>query len=512
MRLRRLLALALILCAGCRGIEPAARVSLCILHTNDIHGHIVPRRVLGWDEEAGGAAVLAGCVNAVRRENRKKGGHTLLLDAGDFFVGSPEGDLSEGVAVVEVMNEIGYDALVLGNHDWDGGVANVIDLASRAAFPFLGANVIDLETGTNPPFVLPHLVVECGPLRVGVIGAALGEETPQEAPGGGRIVCGKPWRHVRASVEALRSEGVECIVLLSHLGLWADKRIARDVEGIDVIIGGHHHLKMDEPFRSPAGGTLICQAGSYGRHLGRLDLRVDPRSGAVEDYSYELIPLTEGRCPPDRAVAAVVEKWRRATGERFDEVVGRSDADFRKDVDGVRILGEMIADGMREATGAHISFNQRHGIRGALPGGTVTYRDVYAVLPFDDTLWTVTLTGRQVRDVLERTLSFRRQDNLRFSGLAVEYDPAAPRGERLVAAMCGEDELRDGESYLVAVNTYLVHWGFISELVAEGSDLRDTGLMLRDMFSDYIRAHSPLSPETFLPTRLVAVEGAAALR
>lgn len=501
---RLLLVLALVLCAGCHAIAPASPPSLCILHTGDLHGHIVPERVAGWEKRVGGTAVLAGCVKAVREANSRRGIPTLLIDAGDFYLGTPEGDSSKGLALIELMNLIGYDALTVGNHDWDGGVARIMELAARADFPFLGANVIVQETGETPAFLRPHIVKNCGPLRVGIAGITLEEPSPQEMPGGKAwVVCAEPEEYLRGAVDALRHEGAGLIVLASHLGLGGDKRIAREVEGVDVILGGHSHLVVREPFRSPQYGTLICQAGSYGRYLGKLDLTLDPQSGKVARYAYELIPLTEGRCPPDAATSAVVDKWRAVAGNRFDEIVGKTDSDFFKTREGVAMLGEMIADGMREATGAQIAFNQRHGIRGPLLRGEVRYRDVYSILPFNDTLWTVRLTGKQVREILAKVLSFRRPDNLRFSGLRVEYDPAAPRNERLMTAVCGGSPLDDEAVYLVAVNTYLVKWGFIQDLVAKGRDLHDTGIIARDMLCNYIRAHSPLSAAQFASPRLI---------
>ncbi|MEI6633051.1 MAG: bifunctional UDP-sugar hydrolase/5'-nucleotidase [Chlamydiota bacterium] len=510
-RLRRLLLLVLALCAGCRGIGPAGNASLCILHTSDVHGHIVPERVAGWNERLGGSAVLAGCVNAIREDNNRKSVPTLLLDAGDFYLGTPEGDISKGSALIELMNVVGYDALAVGNHDWDGGVSNLMALAERADFPFLAANVINPETGAPPGFLHAHIIKKCGPLRVGVIGITLEDSTPQELPGGkGRIVCAAPEEYVRESLEELRHAGVNCTILVSHLGLLADKKIAREVDGLDVILGGHNHVILKSPFRSSDSGTLICHAGSYGKYLGKLDLATSPRTGRAGKYRYELIPLVEGRCPPDAAAGAVVDKWRSVTGKRFDEVIGYSESDFFKDREGVAMLGEMIADGMREATGAPISFNQRHGIRGPLLKGTIRYRDAYTILPFDDTLWTVALTGAQIREILEKVLSFRRPDNLRFSGLTVEYDPASPGGRKIVTVKCGGSDMRDDETYRVAVNTYLVKWGFINTLVAKGRDLVDTRIIARDMLRDYFRAHSPLSEKAFHTPRLVAIEKVAA--
>lgn len=511
MRARRLLILFLFFASGCAGLRPAAPTSLCILHTSDIHGHIVPERVAGWKGRSGGGAVLAGCVKAIREENARNGVPTLLLDAGDFYLGTPEGDSSKGIALIELMNAVGYDAVAVGNHDWDGGVANLMGLAAKADFPFLGANVVNPKTGGTPPFLRRWIVKKCGPLRVGVAGITLEDSTPQEMPGGaGTIVCAEPEKPLREAVGELRREGVGIIVVASHLGMAGDKRIARDVEGVDVIVGGHDHLVVRQPYRSWAHGTLICHAGSYGRYLGRLDLTLDPGSGRVARHSYELIPLFDGRCPPDAATGAIVEKWRAATGRRFDEVVGRSESDFYKTRAGVAMMGEMIADAMREASGTQIAFNQRHGIRGPMLKGELKYRDVYSILPFDDTVWTVTLTGRQVRGILEKTLGFRRPDNLRFSGLTVEYDPAAPRGARITSARCGGKELDPETPYRVAVNTYLVHWGFIKELVAEGRDIRDTKIKLRDALADYIRSHSPLSEEAFRAERLTAKAKASA--
>lgn len=507
---RLLLLFAIALCAGCRLVEPAPPPSLCILHTSDIHGHILPQRVAGERHRIGGAAVLAGCVKKIREENARRGIPTLLLDAGDFYMGTPEGDSSGGQALVEVMNALGYDALAVGNHDWDGGVARLRGLAERAAFPFLGANVIVRETGQTPAFLRPHIVKDCGAVRVGVAGVTLEDSTPMPIPGtAASIVCLEPEEQLGNSVDALRRDRAGLVIVLSHLGLNGDKRLARKVEGVDLILGGHSHLALREPFRSPEHGTLILQPGSYGRYLGKLDLTLDPRSKRVARYDYALIPLTENRCAPDAAMEARVDRWRARAGNRFDEIVGWSESDFLKNREGVAMLGEMIADGMREATGAQIAFNQRHGIRGPLLEGEIRYRDVYAIIPFDDTLWTVRLTGKQVRGILERVLSFRRPDNLRFSGLTVDYDPSAPRNARLSAAACGETPLDDEEVYLVALNTYLVKWGFIRDLVAEGSALTDTGIIARDMLRDHIRAHSPVSAKRFAARRLVAVERTA---
>lgn len=490
---------------GCAPAPRAPLLPLCILHTNDVHGHITAEKVEGWKKPSGGAAVLAGCVREIRAANLSAGVPTLLLDAGDIFLGTPEGNISKGIAVTEVMNAVGYDAMTVGNHEFDLGVDAGVALVSSARFPTLGANV-RIPPGRAPPMILrPYAIRECGGLRVGIIGV-ITELTPAIVMPGRteRIVFEKPQEIVRACIADLRAQGAEFIILLSHCGSTEDRRIAAEVEGIGVIVGGHGHELLRKPLRVRRTGTIIVQAGGQGQYLGRVDCRVDPGSGRVARYRDELIPLEEGRCAPDPAVEEIVKKWSGRAGAKFDEAVAASLSDFAGSDTGEGTLGDLITDSMRAATRADIAFHNNYGIRNPLLKGTVTFRDIYKILPFDNTLYTMTLSGAQVMRLLEQSLALR-DGILQLSGLRVEYNPKARAGSRVRSVSCGGRELDPGGTYTVTTNSFLSQGGDSYATFLEGRDATNTGILDRDALADYLRAHSPLSTEGFAPTRLIPV-------
>lgn len=503
MKIRSAMILVLALVFALSACARVGYVPLCILHTNDVHGHIAPERVEGWRERSGGAAVLAGCVKAIRSENQRGGVPTLLLDAGDIFLGTPEGNVSRGQAMTEIMNASGYDAMVVGNHEFDLGLEVLERLAASARFPFLGANAVDSAAGRQPPFLKPYLVKDCGALRVGIIGV-ITEETPVIVMPGRteKITFEDPRGAVRSCMAELKEKGADFIVLISHRGIKEDGKLASEIGGIGVVIGGHSHDAMRKPERVGSTGTLLCQAGASGQYLGRLTAEVDPGRGRVGRYRYELVPLKEGRCPPDPEVQSIVERWRAAAGKKFDEVVGESLSNFTSSDTGESALGDLIADSMRAATGADVAFLNSFGIRTPLLKGPVSVRDIYTMMPFDNTLYTMRLTGKQIRAVLERGLSLRL-GVVQVSGLRVEYDPKAPADHRVVRVRCGDKDLGGKTEYTVVTNSYLAMGGDSYTTFLQGVDARNTGVIDRDALADYIRARSPISCEGFTPSRLV---------
>jgi 2',3'-cyclic-nucleotide 2'-phosphodiesterase (5'-nucleotidase family) len=503
MKIRRTIVLVIALLFALSACARVEYLPISILHTNDVHGHIAPERVKGWRARSGGAAVLAGCVRAVRAENKKNDVPTLLLDAGDIFMGTPEGNVSRGQAVTEVMNAVGYDAMTVGNHEFDLGPGVLEGLAASARFPFLGANVVSSATGRQPPFLKPYLIKECGALKVGIIGV-ITEATPVIVMPGRteKIIFKDPREIVRSCMAELKGRGVNFVILLSHCGLNEDKKLAAEIGGIGVVIGGHSHDEVRAPVRLRSTGTLICQAGASGQYLGRLTAEVDPGRGRVGRYRYKLIPLKEGRCPPDPQVKSIVERWRARTGEKFDEVAGSALSNFTSSDTGESALGDLIADSMCAATHADIAFLNSFGIRTPLLKGPISVRDIYTMMPFDNTLYTMRLTGEQIRAILEQGLSLQL-GIVQVAGLRVEYDPKAPAGRRVIRIQCGDEELGDRTEYTVVTNSYLAKGGDSYTTFRQGADVRNTGIIDRDALADYIRVHSPISSEGFTPTRLI---------
>lgn len=237
MRLAAGILLIFLIASGC-GRSVATR-EITVVYTNDLHGHILPERVRDWSNKTGGYAVFAGWLKGVRLENSEKKIPTLLLDAGDIFTGTVEGSITRGKAIVRLMNLAGYDAMTLGNHEFDFGFYNLQQLAKTANFPFLGANVQRKKTSRLLSFSSPYIVKRYDGLTVGIIGVTTAEvPSITLARNVGQVIFLDPISTVTTYQRLLKQEGVDLLIVLSHLGLEEDKKMARAVPEIDLIIGG----------------------------------------------------------------------------------------------------------------------------------------------------------------------------------------------------------------------------------------------------------------------------------
>jgi len=458
-----LLILALLLVIGCGGRGDR---EITIVHTNDLHGHVLPARVVGWADRIGGYAVFVSWLEGVRAENERKDVPTLVLDAGDIYMGTVEGNLTRGSAVVRLMNRAGYDASAVGNHEFDYGFFNFYQLTREADFPFLSANIFRKESGQLPEFIQPYLVREYDGLKVGIIGVTV-NETPKltAAANVGQVFFGKPADSIRPYVRLLRREGADLLVVLSHLGLEEDRKLAEAVDEIDLIIGGHSHDLLTKPIRAGPRPTLIVQAGSYGRFAGRLDLPVD----------------------------RLLEEIKAEVGGEYDQVVGIALQDITSADEKDSPLGNLITDAMRKQVDADAAFQNPYGIRADLLRGPVTRRDIYTALPFDNSIVTLDLTGGQIRELLEQSLTLKK-GLLQISGLRVEYNPERPEGKRVISVGIGEDPLEEETYYRVATNVFLAGGGDYFSTFTRGINRRDSGVLLRDAVAEYISLNTPLHP------------------
>ena len=217
-------------------------------------GHILSERVRDWSNKTGGYAIFAGWLKGVRRENSEKKIPTLLLDAGDIFTGTVEGSITRGKAIVRLMNRAGYEAMTLGNHEFDFGFYSLQQLAKSANFPFLGANVRRKKTNRLLSFSSPYIVKKYDGLTVGIIGVTTAEvPSITLARNVGQVIFLDPISTVKTYQKLLKQEGVDLLIVLSHLGLEEDKKLARAVPEIDLIIGGHSHDLLVKPMRVEIG-------------------------------------------------------------------------------------------------------------------------------------------------------------------------------------------------------------------------------------------------------------------
>jgi 5'-nucleotidase / UDP-sugar diphosphatase len=464
---------------------------LTILHINDFHGRILPDAENDPKRPVAGAAHLVAMVKAERAKNPTG---TLLLSAGDMFQGSPESNLFHGAPVIEMMNELKFDAMALGNHEFDWGIGVLNGMRRKAAFPFLSANVVN-DKGFLMPGMRAYRIVQRNKAKVAVIGVTTQETGYTTKPDNVKdVVFLNPESVVPRLIKEVRAQGATVVVVLSHLGLDADKRLAANVRGIDVIVGGHSHTEIPKPLKAE-NNTIIVQAGAYGAYLGILELTTDSQTGRVTGFTdtSELKRVSAGpKDKTDRKVALMVKHYEERLNPIFAAVVGETSIDLATYRDRESNLGNLITDAMREASGARVAVQNSGGIRSPIAAGPITMRQAYKTLPFDNLLITMDLTGRQIKTLLEQSES-SEHGLMQLSGLTVAYDRKRPAGNRVVKASINGEPVDENKTYRVATNDFLAAGGDRIEVLTRGEfPLR--GDNLRDIFVQYLQKHRPVTP------------------
>jgi len=475
---------------------------ITILHTNDFHGNLLALTTPLPGNIVGGSARIATLVKQIEASTAK-GAIVLLLDAGDPTQGTMVSNYFNGTDVIDVMNYMKYDAMELGNHEFDFGQAALAKNARHAKFPFLCTNIKITATGRTPSFCKPYEIIEQRGKRIAIFGLITPDTPVLTHP---KNVIGltflDPIETARKLVAKLERERpkVDVIIALTHIGYEMDRRLAEEVSGINVIVGGHSHTKIDVP--EMVGNAIIVQAWENGKVVGRLDLEM--RGKEIVRFSGGLIDVTAD-VPEDRKVKKMVEGYAAQLGEAMKEVVGSTLVPLVGDKPLIRTqetnLGDLVADTMRWAAGpdVQIALMNGGGIRWHLtfPAGPITRGDVYNLLPFGNVLVMMDLTGAQIREALENGVSQWELAAGRFpqvSGLSFTFDPTKPVGSRVVNVWVGSVPLDETAVYRLATNDFLAAGGDGYTVLTQGTNYVSTGTTLMDYMVNYLKAFSPVSP------------------
>lgn len=459
---------------------PAEVREIVILHTNDFESAIDPIPAF-WMEGTpllGGAAHLKTMIDGIRREEWRTGNPVFLLDSGDMFTGMLS-RITKGEVLIEMMITMGYDAMGMGNHEFDYGSANFLKQSYRAPFPILSANTF--YKGTETLFMQPHAILEKNGFRIGVIGLIGQDAMSVVVPS---LVSDLEFRdpapYLRRSVEELEPL-VDLIVVLAHQGKTgpmqsdqeahpelqrdfdADIQLTTEVGGIDVFLAGHAHVGIEKPYRNPASGTLISQTYGHGTRLGFLRLQVDTDTGKVVHHEGRLLKTFSAKYPPDPFLHEKMEAYKQRYQDQIGVVLGRLEERLIRKYVEESSLGNFTCDVILEHTGADLAFNNAGGLRADLPRGEVTNGHVHDSLPFLNTAVVVEMNGAQIREVLEQSLTMER-GMMQVAGLRAVYDLSRPIGKRLVDLRIAGQPVSDRRRYRVATNSF----------IAEGGDLYKT--------------------------------------
>ena len=467
--------------------QPLQPEYLTILHFNDLHGQLEPFRTEGG-KSAGGAARLAALIEKIRGENTRLGRHTLLLVAGDLFLGSSLSALFKGEAELKFLNRIRPDAITLGNHEFDFGMGVLQERLKEAAFPVASANIYYKgEERLFPPVIFKDI----GGFRVAILGLITPDTAqlahPDKITG---ITFGDPVTEANSLVSDIRNRS-DLLIALTHTGLEIDKRLAQEVPGLEVIIGGHDHIALPEPLK--VGAVWICQAQYRGLFLGRLDLKIEGKKAVKVGGA--LIPITE-ELAEDREVKEMVASYRGKFEHKLKEVVGRTGARLVGEPEKIRRmetnLGNLVADVMRKAAGTEIALVNGGSIRGSIEEGPVTLEDIWRVFPYDSQLARVELSGSEIEKVLNHSVGLGpglTGGFLQLSGLSFVIGPSGPEDIRIQG-----NPLERERYYSMAITDFMLAGGDGYGHFQKGRNRLLRPFFIRDLLLDYLKENKEISP------------------
>ena len=469
--------------------------TVTLLFTNDVESAYDPIPAFWLDDQdrIGGIAEMTTLINEVRQTEP----NVFLFDSGDIFTGALA-KLTEGRLAFELMITMGYDAMAIGNHEFEYGHEIFAWQKNRAPFPVLGANFFYKDT--DHPYAQAHAVIERNGVRIGVIGI-MGQDAVSAiipsfiAP----LDVTVPAEAVQRSVDELRDQ-VDIIVLLTHQGKTApmqtdaesDPRLQRDIDadialagavtGVDVLFAGHADAGTPEPIVHPETGTIIMQTYGQATHLGYLQLSLDATTRQIVNHSGRLIPVDPDKYKPDIRVAAKLAQYRDAFPE-VQLVIGQSSARMNRRYIEESDVGNLLADALVAVANTDVAFVHSGSLRKDLPAGDIRLVDVLDTYPFVDDVIVKELSGEQIRRALEQSLTLER-GLLQVAGLKITYDLTKPEGQRLVAVERGDAVLQDSDRLSVAAPGFLAEGGDLYTVFAEAEAIRSAG-KVSDALADY---------------------------
>ena len=469
---------------------PAGTRFLRIIATNDFHGALEPRPDANGVRR-GGAAYVAAAIDRARHECAPRC-ETLLLDAGDMFQGTPASNLAYGRPVVEYYNRMGYAAAALGNHEFDWGTDSLRARMRQAKYGIFGANVRYTD-GRDVKWVRNDTIVTRGAARVGIIGVST-VSTPTSTRAGNVVGLrfDDPAPIVDSIGTALRKRGANFVVVIAHAGASCSRDGAADCGGeiidlarklttkVDAIVSGHTHTLVNTEVK----GIPIVQARSSGRAIDVLDLPIGRSAGLP--VRHEVRELAADTIQPVPAIDSIV---RKAVG-RVAPLVSRHVATIPTTLprQGNQYpLGNLIADAQRWAGKGDVAIMNNGGIRTELRAGDATYGSLFEIQPFGNTLYSLTMTGSQLRGLVEAMLARSSVDD-HVSGLTIKYDPSRPKGSRIVSVtMVDNSPLSDTKTYDVVVNDFLATGGEGYNAGGRATASKPLNIVDLDALIDYLK-------------------------
>jgi 5'-nucleotidase len=503
-----------------------ADFSLTILHTNDFHARFEPiskydSGCSAEDNDAGecfgGSARLVTAIE----EAKERAETWLLVDGGDQFQGTLFYTYYKGALAAEMMNKMGYDAMTVGNHEFDDGPEVLRGFMDTVDFPVLMSNADVSGEPLLADALMKSTVIEKGGEKIGLIGLTP-QDTDELSSPGSNVIFTDPSDAVQGEVDKLTDMGVNKIIVLSHSGYQVDQTVAQNTDGVDVIVGGHSNTLLGDmdgaagPYPTVVNNVQIVQAYAYGKFLGELNVTFDDAGNVTAAEGAPLImdaAVTEDEATKSRIAEAA---------EPLDEIRNKVVAETAEAIDGSREacrsgeceMGNLVAEAMLDRVadqGVTVAITNGGGLRASIDAGEVTMGEVLTVLPFQNTLATFEVSGATIVEALENGVSQVEEGAGRFpqiAGLQFTWDPEAAPGERVadVWVRQGMDwaPIDPEATYLAVSNNYVRNGGDGYSMFENAANAYDFGPDLADVTAEYLAEMGPYEP--FTDGRIKTVE------
>ncbi|QLB16282.1 bifunctional UDP-sugar hydrolase/5'-nucleotidase [Mannheimia varigena] len=536
---KTLLSLAILGSVSAMAYETDKTYSFTVLHTNDLHGHF-------WQNDKGeyGLAAQKTLIDGIRKDVEEKGGSVVVLNAGDVNTGVPESDMQNARPDIEGMNAVGYDAMVLGNHEFDFPLQVLSMQEQWAKFPFISANVINKKT--DKPIVKPYVILERGGLKIAVVGlttedtAKLGNPDVTE-----NAVFKNPIETAKTTLtEINKTEKPDVRIALTHMGYYFDGKHGTNAPGdvtmartldkgaFDLIIGGHTHdtVCIDDKGQFKAkytpgeeckpdyqNGTWIVQAGEWGKFVGRADFEF--KNGKTTLVKYELIPvnlkktikkedgtkeyqLYQPEIKADEATYQLLKKYQDEGDQKLNIEVGSVKGLLDGKREHIRFhqtnLGRLIAQSQMERVKADIGIMNSGGIRTSIEEGKVTYKNLLTVQPFGNMIATVDLKGKELLDTIT-AIALKDVDTgayPQFAGISMVVDRNA---KTISDVKIGGKAFDENKTYKVSLPDYVAAGGDGYPLLKQHPTYVNTGFIDAEMLKKFFEENKVIEADKYDP-------------
>ncbi len=471
----------------------AAEKEIVVLSINDFHGSLAP---------SGKNVGAAKLVDAIKTEKAKNSEGTIIVSAGDNYQGSAMSNLLYGEPVSAMFKEMGLELSAVGNHEFDWGIDRITKWVEDGGFTFVGTNIYDKRTNQPVDWAEPFVIIEKKGIKVGFIGLATPETVYKALKANvENYEFRDPVETIKEWIPKIKDAGADIIIALTHLGAFQDKEgnisgeaaALSEVDGVEAVISAHTHQSIS----GLVNGKPLVQAYYNGRSVAKLTFVFDENNKLVSaEPSLDNLYERPDTLKDDANTLAIYMKYEEELGPVLGKILGKTTVALDHDrYAGPSLLGEWTCEIMKDKVGVQIAMTNGGGLRVPIPAGDITAGILYEVMPFDNTLYTMKLSGADVKANIEHGIMNEDIGWVQIAGVKVTYDPKAEAGNRITSMSLEDGTPVEMDKYYTVVTNDFMATGGDKYNFDNALDKLDTFIPVRDAMMDAVEKAGVISPE-----------------